>query len=370
MDRKSSSDQARAAIAQLAPTTSGLPVLPPLAALVEILVLVVVPGLLDLFVPSFPSLNELQPHFFWLPVLLLTLQYGSASGLLAAGTAIVLSSLLGWPEQEIGENHFSYLLRIWLQPVLWLATGVILGQLRLRQIERKQALGEAVAELTAQRQSIAEHARNLRERCDRLERVIATRRQPDAHALLAALGRMQSDDPDMAKRALGDTLALAFGRSAVSVLVLEDGALRVAHRHAPAGSRPAPAAIPADSPFFAAVVGQGRALSALDPGAEHELDGRALAAAPIVSSGGSVGGAVLLETGEPDDLDADTPHRLAAIAAVVASRLRTTAEATRAGRLPPPAVPAARSDEAQWRRVRWQSGRHWAAGTSRNARKV
>lgn len=369
MERLSSRHQETVAATAPADTASGLPVLPPLAALVEILVLVVVPGLLDLFVPSFPSLNESQPHFFWLPVLLLTLQYGSASGLLAAGTAIVLSSLLGWPEQEIGENHFSYLLRIWLQPVLWLATGVILGQLRLRQIERKQALGQAVVELTAQRQSIAEHARNLRERCDRLERVVATRRQPDALALLAALGRMQSSDPDIATRALGDTLALAFGRSAVSVLVLEDGALRIAHRHAPTGSPPAPATIRTGSPLFDAVLGEGRALSALDPGSEHDLDGRAVAAVPILDAAGNATGAVLLETSEPDDLDADTLHRLAAVAAVVSGRLRTAAEAPRAARVPPPADPRARPDEALWRRVRWQSGRH-RSHASRNARKV
>ena len=87
----------------------GLPVLPPLMALVEILVLMVVPGLLDYFWTGFPSLAETQPHFFWLPVLLLSLQYGTVSGLLAAGVAITITALLGWPDQEVGENHFNYL---------------------------------------------------------------------------------------------------------------------------------------------------------------------------------------------------------------------------------------------------------------------
>lgn len=358
-ERNETSNAATSASEELA---TGLPVLPPLTAVIEVIVLVVLPGILDLFVPAFPSLNEMQPHFFWLPVLLLTLQYGSASGLLAAGTAIVLSSLLGWPEQEIGENHFSYLLRIWLQPVLWIATAVILGQLRLRQIERKQALGRAVAELTGQRQSLAEHARSLRERCDRLERLVSTRRGPDARDLLAALGRIDAADADPATHALGDALSLAFGQSAVSILTLDGDALRIAYRHAPPGAPPPPGPIGTGSPFFTALAVERRALSVLTPGCEHDLDGRGLAAAPIIAADGHVEGAILLETADPDDLDADTTLRLRAIAAMVSGRLRSTSGASR---VPGPTAPyvdvrVGKSDSL-WRRVRWQFGRHRAA---------
>ena len=354
----SETDDAKAAAAkQGVDAPYGLPVLPPLTAVIEILLLVVVPGLLDLLVPSFPSLNETQPHFFWLPVLLLTLQYGSASGLLAAGSAILLSSFLGWPEQEIGENHFSYLLRIWLQPVLWIATAVVLGQLRQRQIERKDALGRAVVDLANQRHAIAEHAKNLRQRCDRLERVIAVRHAPDAGALLAALGRIQSSDADLATQALGEALSLAFGQSAVSVLVIEGGELRVTYRHAPPDAPAAPEAIGPSSPLFRAVALEGRSLSALAAGAEHDLDGRGLAAAPILGAEGGVIGAVLLETGRPADIDAATTDRLAAIAAIVAGRLWLASSTARPR---PVAALDARpaTGRALWRRVRRQADRH------------
>ena len=353
------------------PAPSGLPVLPPLAAVIEVMALVVLPGALDLFVPAFPSLNETQPHFFWLPILLLTLQYGSASGLLAAGTAIVLASLLGWPEQEIGENHFSYLLRVWLQPVLWLATAVIIGQLRLRQIERKQMLGQAVAELSSQRQSLAEHARSLRERCDRLERLIATRRGPDARDLLAALGRIEHHDADEAVRALGEALHLAFGRSAVSILAVDGAALRVVYRHAPPDAAPAPGPVDVDSPLYTAIVVRRTALSVLTPSCEHDLDGLGLAAVPIVAADGTVEGAVLLEAGEPDALDAETTHRLRAIAAVVSGRLRNAANAINTpSRAAASAVANVGADAGRnriWRRVRLQSHRP-RAGPTRSGR--
>ena len=350
--------------------TAGLPVLPPLTAMMEIAILVVLPGLCDLLLPAFPSLNEMQPHFFWLPVLLLTLQYGSASGLLAAGTAIILASLLGWPEQEIGENHFSYLLRIWLQPVLWLATAVILGQLRLRQIERKQTLGRAVAELTSQRHALAEHAQSLRERCDRLERIVAVQRRPDARELLAALGRIGAGDAAQSAGAMAEVLNLGFGQAAISVFALDAGVLRLAHRHAPPGAPPSPATIDAASRLHSALVCDGRAASVLDPHAEHDLEGYGLAAVPILGAAGHVEGAVLFETGAAGDLDPSTTDRLRAIAALLAGRVHQPGLIA-----PQPATtaagvnPRAGKRESHSHQARGQLARQ-RAGIPRSARKA
>lgn len=339
---------------------SGLPVLPPAAALLEIILLVVVPGLLDYFVPGFPSLNDTQPHFFWLPVVMLSAQYGSLSGLLAAGAAIVLASLLGWPEQDIGENHFSYLLRIWLQPVLWIATAVILGQFRLRQIEKKASLGRAVEELTSQRHAIAEHARNLRARCDHLERLIATQHAPDAQALLAALGRIQSDDPDIADRALHDTLHLAFGDCQASIFVIDRGNLRLATRHAGGERVPGNEALAASEPLYVATIVEGRQLSILDPGDEADLRGRGLAAVPIIAPDRTTSGLLLLESAAAHDIDETITTRLSAVAALISLRLSDGLRT--ASNSPPPypvATPADRltpTGRRGWRHVKWRHG--------------
>ncbi|MGE0769224.1 MAG: hypothetical protein AB7L90_22495 [Hyphomicrobiaceae bacterium] len=349
----------------------GLPVLPPLAALLEIAILVVCPGLLDLFVAGFPSLNDTQPHFFWLPVLLLTLQYGSASGLLAAGAAIVFASILGWPEQEIGENHFAYLLRIWLQPVLWIAAAVILGQLRLRQIERKQSLAQSVERLTEQRAALAEHAQHLRERCDRLERVIATRHDADAMALMAALGRTQMANPELADEALRKTIALAFGDCRLSVLRLRGDELRTVFRHG-AATEFEPGTISPESPFFEAVVGRQAGLSVLSPTAAQALDGLGLAAVPILS-GGTVVGAVMLEDCSPDLLDAATLDRLAAIALTVGNRppgasLRSAIPRSAPLGASTETVPAEGARVLSWRRIRRRADRPGSAASREGRR--
>ncbi|MDX2157310.1 MAG: hypothetical protein SFW09_12455 [Hyphomicrobiaceae bacterium] len=341
-----------------APPGSGLPVLPPLAAAIEILLLVVVPGLLDHLVPGFPSLNETQPHVFWLPVLLLSMQYGTVSGLLAAGAAIVLSSVVGWPEQDIGENHFSYLLRIWLQPVLWLATAIVLGQFRLRQIERKEALMRAVAELTDQRQAIAAHARQLRARCESLERVLATRHDPDARSLLTAVGGVQSPDPAEARAALHAAIGLAFGDCTLSIWTRDGGALKLADRYGPpsAGAQ-ADTFSPGDA-LHAAVVAQGRRLSVLAPGDENELGNAGLAAAPIVGGDNVVAGMVLLERAGPGEIDEGVTLRLMAMGRIIADRMRDASVPSPAVLPRPQLVPVMDgSGRARiWRQVRWRGG--------------
>ncbi len=356
------------------PVRSGLPVLPPLAAVLEILLLVVLPGLLDYFVPGFPSLNEMHPHFYWLPVVLLSAQYGSLSGLLTAGAAIMLAALLGWSDQEIGENHFSYLLRVWLQPVLWIATAVVLGQFRLRQIEQKEELGRAVQELTSQRHSIAEHARNLRTRCEHLERIIATRREPDARTLLTALGRIQSPEAVTADTALHEALRLAFGDCRAAVYVRDPGVarqLRLAARHGEAGRQSNPETIGDGQPLYGAAFLGGRALSVLNPGDERDLQPHGLAAVPIRAADQTVLGVLLLEHAAPSEIDAGTVDRLGAVAALIASRLGDGAQPGTTGRpLPAPVSPERQEAPLHrpWRGVRWRDIARRTAAIRTNSR--
>ena len=344
-----------ATIATSASTRSGLPVLPPLMALIEILVLIVLPGALDYFWTGFPSLSETQPHFFWLPVLLLSLQYGTVSGLVAAGVAIVISALLGWPDQEVGENHFNYLLRIWAQPVLWLTAALVLGQFRMRQIEQKQELARQVAELSIQRTAISDYATNLRNRCEALEREIAGRREPKVRSILATLTRLNAGGAQ-APSALGDCLDLALGPCAASVYVRENDRFRLTVAHGSAASRQEQ--LSDDAPLVRAVVREGRAVSVLNPGDEAIFAGDGLAAVPVFSvKDGRIFGLLKLDAVRAAEFDDGTPACLAAIAGQIAPLLESggIAGLSRVAGVAP-SVPAIASPSRQrfWRQLKWQ----------------
>jgi hypothetical protein len=334
----------------------GLPVLPPRNAVVEILVLLALPAALDYWVPAFPSLAEMHPHPFWLPVLLLSLQYGSVSGLLAAGVAIALSALLGWPEQEVGENHFNYLLRIWAQPVLWLVAALVLGQFRMRQIEEKQELRRHLGELSSQRTAIADYAGNLRERCEALERQLAVRIEPEARALLLALAALRNREADGRQAALRRALELSFGACQASLAVKEADGLRVVVRHGWQAGAPWSERIGAGHALHQAIAVEGRPVTVMVPGEEIDLGGEGLAAVPIYSSlGDRVLGMLKLESAPSEEIEASTLDRLAVIAAPLSSALEP-----RAGGFQSPTHAVKREGlgkERVWRQLHWQGRR-------------
>lgn len=304
----------------------GLPVLPPLLAVVELAVLVL--AILG-FDQLFPSLNitELEPSPFWAPVLLLSLQYGTVSGLLAAGTVIAITLLQGVPEQNVGENHFAYLLRIWAEPLLWIAVAVLLGQFRMRQIERKQELSRQVHELTSQRAAIAEYANNLRARCAALERELAGRIEPPAQRLLASLTDLRAGR--QLSQALQASLGHAFGDARGGLYLLDDGVLKRAGSdgdHATVPGR-AGAEIGSGHPLHRAVIGEGRSLSVLVRDDEVPLGGIALAAAPVHAPDGSIAGLVMIEDMPPSSLGPSTLAALRAIAGAIALAAKPTAVA-------------------------------------------
>lgn len=343
-----------------------LPVLPPTTAILEIIVLLGIPAALDYFWPAFPSLSDMQPHVFWLPVLLLSLQYGTVSGLAAASVAILLSALLGWPDQEVGENHFSYLLRIWAQPVLWLLAALVLGQFRMRQIEQKQALARELADMASQRTAIADYATNLRGRCEALEREIACQRLPSAHALLDALARARSGRTD-AGGALAECMALAFGPCRASLYASEVDGLRLVASHGTDASAGAREAYPAGHPLDAIVVRDGRELSVLVPGDEAVLGPDGLVAVPVLSPADNrVAGVLKIDAMDASELDAGTSLRLAVVAMQLAPLVTAGAPYAARPRLEAVQRPGARL--GLLRQVRWRRAGKEAAAAFRSSR--
>jgi hypothetical protein len=279
------------------------PVLPPPAALLEIVVLFVL--IIGLAWVTGQDLTDLRPHPFWVPVLLLSLQYGTVSGLLAAGIATAFTGLGQLPEQVVGETYFVYFLRIWIEPILWLSSAVLLGQFRMRQIANKMELVRQVQELAAQRTSLAAYSGKLRLRCEALERRLAGRHEPDALLMLQAIGRAAAPGGVGASElnlAFSRVMAAVFPGSHASMFVCDQSQLRRALTAAPVStgitdSQPGQptrgvatsAQIGAAHPLFQCIVVAAQGASVLTAAGEVTLAGQGLAAVPILADGAVVG---------------------------------------------------------------------------------
>lgn len=299
----------------------GLNVLPPLTAVAELAGIVAMLLVIDWLWPSL-DINSLQPSPYWLPVLLLSLQYGTASGSLAVVVAIAAYfAFVTLPEQGVGENEFAYRLRILAQPILWIATAVLLGQFRMVQISAKRELVRRVEELEAQGRTLADYAGRLRERCDALERDIASRALPADARLLAELAGLRGPPADLAA-AVTRCLDAALPGAAASVHVRQGSSLyRLCASGWPTDAHWL-ATLPGDHPLVDAVMGAKRRLSILEAGDETALAGQGLAAVPIIDPrSGRALGILKLEFCSAGALTPSLTRQLEALALAIAAGL-------------------------------------------------
>ncbi len=321
MDRQGVSERSTTTSApdNVAAGTAARPVLPPPSAVLELLVLVLAINFVDWLLPS-QDLADVGPNPYWVPVLLLTLQYGTVSGLLAAGVGIAMTMLPGVPEQGVGENHFAYLLRIWAQPILWVGVAVLLGQFRMRQLAAKQVLARRVEELGTQRQALADYAANLRRRCERLEREAASRAEVPSMEALAAASHLVRQDVDLAL-AFPAAITAAMPGAAASIFIATDGGLERAAQCGWFGTSTWADELTVVHPLHRAVVGRGDSVSVLTAAGEAALSGEGVAAVPIrAASGSAVIGMLKIESADERLLSRETLPGLEAIAAILALR--------------------------------------------------
>lgn len=292
-----------------------LPVLPPFGAFAELAVLL---GAIQLAAYALPDIDilSLEPSPYWLPILLLSLQYGTVAGLLAAGAATLAYVMNGLPEQIIDEHHFAYLLRVWALPILWIGVALILGQFRLRQIERKQELLAGFEQRTREAEALSVYARDLEQRCRQLERQLTSQGTRDGAGVLDAIARLGQPGSDLAG-ALDDLCQAAFPGAQVTVYAAQTSAIEAAFATSGASARTR--RLGADHSLYRRVIGERASISVLDAAGEAALAGEGLAAAPIVhEESGRVLGLIKLERAGAGVLTAGIGDRLAAVARLIA----------------------------------------------------
>jgi polysaccharide biosynthesis protein PelD len=357
------------------------PLLPPAIALLEITVLFACILGADWLYQGV-DLADIRPHPYWLPVLLLSLQYGTVSGLLAAAVAIGLTALGGFPEQSSGETYFAYFIKIWIEPILWVMAAVVLGQFRMRQISRKQVLAGQVALLTNQRAAIADYARNLRSHCDSLERQIAARSNPDVLQVLGALNTARSTGTAAAQSALQEafsrTLHLTMPGARGTLYALDPTGLHLCAQTAAADGGSLPTWIGPNDALYRAVVGEQRSVSVQTAGGEQALAGHGLAAVPVTLTASGltparVVGILKIERADPTVIGSALLPALEVVAAAFAhavdvpmpdtvTPLHGAPESGASASTGGPAVAPDNGGQRLWRRMPWFKAQPTTAG--------
>lgn len=332
-----------------------LAVLPPFGAFLELAALVAAIEFAEWALPGV-DVGSLEPSPYWIPVLLLSLQYGTVAGLMAAAAATLVYVLNGVPDQGIGENLFSYLLRIWSLPILWIGVSLLFGQFRLRQIEVKQDLVHRLNERNKERNSLAHYAGGLEQRCSRLEREIATRASGTSGVVLEALAHLDNPAAEL-DNVLSVIAKQSFPEGAISVFTLTANGLEVIASAGWAETSHFARNIGAGHPLYRAIAGERRGVSVLNTSDELVLQSEGLAAYPVLSrETGRTIGMVKLEQARRDGITNDTLAKLSVISRLVAPRLAEPRIVIDNGEWASGDNVAARVTRG-WRQVPWRGSR-------------
>ncbi len=232
------------------------------------------------------KLATFQPHPFWIPVVLVSLQYGTVDGIVAVAGAILTQWLLGWPGAQADEDYVAYMSRTLHEPMLWLGAAIVIGEYRLRQLSENARLREESGDLAHQRDLLARHLHEIRERADRLEVTLAARRADRSRQLTEALAQLHvADHRDVRfEQALATCAGILLDAEGVSLFELSDGWLTAVLRVGSSAALPARQRFAPGEPLHDRVVHTQAVLSVLRPEDSDVLGDQGLFAAPIVSA--------------------------------------------------------------------------------------
>lgn len=130
-------------------------------AIVEIVLILAALVVIDLLAGHGQRFWGVNPHPFWIVVLLVSAQYGPAEGLVAAISASAALLLGNLPALEFGQDPYDYAVSIALNPAMWLVTGLVVGELRGQADRRAEALTADLERAQARESYLAGAAERL-----------------------------------------------------------------------------------------------------------------------------------------------------------------------------------------------------------------
>lgn len=226
---------------------------------------------------------DVRPHPFWALVLLVTVQYGSAEGLVAAVAASMALYLGAMPAQEIDQDLYAYLFEIAVRPALWLATAVVLGELRMRERRRTIQLAEKLQETETRERTLAEAYRQIVETKDNLEARIAGQLKT-VFALYKAAKAIERLGPGEVLMGIDDLVNTVLLPKKFSLFLLNNNQLEAVLNEGWEAKDRYSRVYDASDPLFEAVVGRRQFLCNVKAEDHRYLADQGLLAGPLISA--------------------------------------------------------------------------------------
>lgn len=252
------------------------------AAVWEMLLFVAVILLVDIAFFDGTRFYDIRPHPFWALVLLLTVQYGAGTGVLAAFVAAAALLVGNLPPQRIDQDLYEYVLSVAWRPLLWLVAAVTLGEIRNRLVSDRHDLSKRLAEQRHENAVLAENYERLKAVNADLELRVAGQLRT-VFTIYNARKAIEKLDTDSVLEGIGELTRGIIDPLKFSVYLLQGDRLELTDSSGWEDSDRYARDFDANTPIFQWIVGRRALLSAASEEHERVLDRQGLLAGPLIS---------------------------------------------------------------------------------------
>jgi len=266
----------------------------PLLGAVELSVVLVIMAYVDTAQWYPYSLVSLEPHPYWVPVILAAVCYGRPVGYFVAACAAALDATLGWSDLASHADLYAFLAANLRDAILWVAAVAVLGRVHERNAERQSETEGALEERAEEARVLAERCRDLMQEAAAREKMIAASDASAAGSVLEIFEKMIRvpgwSNLDGYKQALN----MLIGAIGVAVYVpSETGWVRL-----PGSDASTAKAVP--DAICESIASSEGVLSCLRPTEALLLDGHAAMAACVRGRDNQAIGVVFIEEVDPE----------------------------------------------------------------------
>jgi hypothetical protein len=157
-----------------------------------------------------------MPHPFWIPVLLMSGQYGIMGGLFATLAATAAFFIGELPTHSATQDFYDYAGIVAVQPCAWFGTALVLGGLRTLHIHHHVDLQERFEQTGLIAEDMADGLERAVSEVEHLEQRIATDTNTLA-ALLHSLARLDVSDRRSVVGSIVDVIRFGVGATSFAV---------------------------------------------------------------------------------------------------------------------------------------------------------
>ncbi|PZP83994.1 MAG: hypothetical protein DI582_09865 [Azospirillum brasilense] len=224
---------------------------------------------------------DVNPHPFWVVVILIAAQYGTAEGIFAAAASSLFLLIGNIPPAPEGVDHYDHLYEIAINPILWFVVGWGLGELRQRHIRERNQMRKDLEDSQQREELISDSYKFVKNRKESLEVQVSGQLTSSIEAYRAAKA-VETLDPKSVMQGVERLVKSVMSPQKFSLYIFHDSKLSATILH---GWHPADGyaqEIDSYSPLYQAIVGQQDTLVIANEDHEAALDGQGVLAGPII----------------------------------------------------------------------------------------